>query len=146
MPTWNTFDKFKTASLNGVDTVDFDTDTLKIALITSTLAPNADTHDFWNDLSTNEVSGTNYTAGGEALTTKAVTEAAGTVTFDSDDVSWTQNAAGFSNARYAVLYKDTGTPATSPLILWLDFGADKGNTAGNLSIQMAGTGLFTLAG
>ena len=43
--------------------IDFDTDTFKAMLVTSSYTPNKDTHDFRDDV-TNEVSGTGYTAGG----------------------------------------------------------------------------------
>ena len=58
--------------LNGTITTDWDTDTIKVMLTTSLYTPDQDTHDFKNDV-TNEVTGTGYTAGGQALTNKTVT-------------------------------------------------------------------------
>lgn len=52
--------------------IDFDTDTIKVALLTASAAPNLDTWDYFNDV-TNEVSGTGYTAGGATLASKTVT-------------------------------------------------------------------------
>lgn len=52
--------------------VDFDTDTVKVALCTSAYTPAPDTHDYFNDI-TNEVAGTGYTAGGATLASKTVT-------------------------------------------------------------------------
>jgi hypothetical protein len=43
--------------------IDFDTDTFKAMLVTSSYTPNKDTHDKRDDV-TNEVAGTGYTAGG----------------------------------------------------------------------------------
>ena len=43
--------------------IDFDTDTFKVMLVTSTYVANKDTHTKRSDV-TNEVSGTGYTAGG----------------------------------------------------------------------------------
>ena len=46
------------------------------------------------------------------------------------DITWSQDASGFEDARYAILYKDSGAAATSPLIAYADLGGDKGNKAG----------------
>lgn len=138
------FNSFLKNQFNGTAVVDFDTDTIKVMLTTSTYVPSASTHDFKDDV-TNEVTGTNYTAGGTAVGTKTLTESAGVVTFDGADITWTQSATGFANARYAVIYKDTGVAATSPLIGFIDFTADKGNTSGDLTLQFAATGVFTVA-
>lgn len=146
MATQATYDLFKLNLLNGTSFIDFDTDTIKVMLVTSVYTPSAATHDFINDASANEVSGINYTAGGATLGTPSVTNSAGTTTVDYADVTWTQNAGGFSTARYAIFYKDTGTPTTSGLISYVDFTTDKGNVSGDLILQLAGTGLFTLAG
>lgn len=147
MATWVFLNSFKQTQLDGTigtAPIDFDTDTIKVALITSTLAPVASTHSLWSELSTNEVSGTNYTANGETLAV-TVNEVTGTVTVDSADPQWLESATGFANARYAILYKDTGVAATSPLICFIDFTIDKGNTASNLVLQIDALGIFTLA-
>jgi hypothetical protein len=52
--------------------IDYDTDTIRAMLTTSTYTPNLDTHRYKSSV-TNEVVGTGYTAGGVALTTKTVT-------------------------------------------------------------------------
>lgn len=56
-------------------TIDWDTDTIKMALL---VAHTADTalDDFWDDVSADEMSGTGYTAGGETLTCSVVRTAA----------------------------------------------------------------------
>jgi hypothetical protein len=52
--------------------IDWDTDTIKVALTTSTYTPNLDTHDYFDDI-TNEITGTGYTAGGATLASKTIT-------------------------------------------------------------------------
>jgi hypothetical protein len=52
--------------------VDYLSDTLKCSLHTSSYTPNLDTHETQSDL-TNEVTGTNYSAGGTTLGSKTVT-------------------------------------------------------------------------
>jgi hypothetical protein len=146
---WVQYDKYQESLMNQVNAIDHDDNastTIKIALVTSSYTPNRATHDFWDDVSTNEVSGTNYTAGGNALASKTVTTATNITTWDANDpATWSQSGSGFSNARYAILYKDTGTPATSPLIAYHDFGSDKGNVDGDLTIQLDSAGIATIS-
>lgn len=134
------YNNFKKLIMNGG--IDLDTDTIKVALVTSTYTPDQDAHDFFNDV-TNEVSGTGYTAGGSALTTKAVTadNTDNEGVFDADDVSWTTSTI---TARGAVLYKDTGVSSTSALIAYLDFGSDKISTAGTFTISWNAEGILNL--
>jgi hypothetical protein len=133
-----------TSTAGAARVVDFDTDTIKVMLVTNTYVPSATGHAAKNSV-TNEVTGTGYTAGGATLGTPTVVDTTGTITFDAADTTWTQNAAGFSNARHAIIYKDTGTPGTSTLIGWVDFGADKGNVAGDLTLQWNASGIVTWA-
>lgn len=46
--------------------IDFNSDSIKLALVTSSYVPNRDTHDYFDDI-TNEVSGTGYAAGGSVV-------------------------------------------------------------------------------
>lgn len=46
---------------------DIDTDTIKAALVSSSYTPNRDTHDYWDDVVANEVTGTNWAANGVTL-------------------------------------------------------------------------------
>ena len=85
---------------------------------------NAGTEIFIDDVDTNEVVGAGYTATGKALTTKLWTQddTNDLAKFTADDVSW---ASSTITARYGILYKDTGTPGTSPVIMLIDFGSDQ---------------------
>ena len=143
MATQAKYNSYMENQHNGANVIDWDTDTLKVMLVTSTYTPNAATHVNKDDV-TNEVSGTNYTAGGNAVTGITVVESAGTVTVDGNNVTWLQDVAGFSNARYAILYKDTGVAATSPLVSFIDFSVDKGNVSGDISVEWNASGIFTV--
>lgn len=124
--------------------IDWDTDTIKVALCTSSYTPAQDTHDYFNDI-TNEVTGTGYTAGGATLASKTVTYTAGTNTtaFDAADTSW---ASSTITARYAIIYVDTGgASSTDPLIAYVDFGADVSSSAGTFTITWDSAGIFTVA-
>ena len=122
--------------------VDFESDTVNIMLITSTRAPVQATDADMATIDDNEVSGDGYTAGGETIANAAATLDAGTITVDCDDVTWSQGASGFTDARYAVMYKDTGNPATDIPIAFNDFGSDKGNDTGDLTLEMDSNGIF----
>ena len=145
MATWTIHNKFKEKMIDGSN-LNLDTagDTLKLFLATSAHAPIA-ADEFLADATLTEVSGTNYTAGGETLANQTVTESAGTVTFDADDIVIAESAGGFSNARYAVLIKDTGVAATSPIIASSDLGSDKGNTGGDLTFSWNASGILTIS-
>jgi hypothetical protein len=128
--------------ING--TIDLDTDTIKAMLVTSAYVPNADTHAFRSDV-TNEVAGTGYTAGGQALTTKTVTQdnTNDRAVFDADDVVW---ATATITARAAVLYKSRGGLASADeLLAYLDFGADITSTAAAFTVQWNASGILLLS-
>jgi hypothetical protein len=134
------YNSFKKKIMDG--SIDLDTDTIKVALVTSSYTPDQDAHDFFDDV-TNEVSGTGYTAGGASLANKAVTadNTDNEGVFDADDVTW---ATSTITARGAVIYKSTGTASTSPLICYIDFGSDKSSTAGDFTLQWNSEGILNL--
>lgn len=140
---WTLYHKWLEGQADGSLTntpVDFDNDTLKVALVTGAYTPDAAVHDFWSTPQAQEVGpATNYNAGGTALGGRTVTLSSGTVTFDnSNDLTWAQSGGGFANARYAVLYKVSGNASTSPLIAYADLGGDKGNELSDLTLQFNG--------
>lgn len=121
---------------------DLDTDTMKVSAHTNTYTVNQDTDAFFNT-PTNEVTGTNYTAGGATLGSPTVARTTGTVTFDAADVVWTQSGSGFSTARKFVVYRSTGTAATSRLFSVVTADGDVGNVTGDLTIQWSASGIAT---
>lgn len=114
--------------------IDFDTDTFKAMLVTSSYTPDKDTHDFRNDV-TNEVSGTGYTAGGTAAT---VTVAAIDTTNDRIEVtlgavSWLTSTI---TARGAVYYKSRGGASSADeLVAYIDFGSDISSSGGTFALS-----------
>lgn len=129
--------------INGL--IDLDTDTIRVALLTSAYTPDIDAHDFFNDVSANESSGTGYTAGGAALANKTVTQdnTNDRAVFDADDVSWASST--IANARYAAIYEDTGVAATSPLICYVDLLITRSSSADTFKIEWNASGIFYLA-
>ena len=136
------FNEAKQNLFNGTLT---STDTWKCMLIT-TLPTAADLTPDSSDYT--EVTGTNYTAGGETLTV-TWNESSGTVTFDSTvNPSWTQHASGPNNIKAAVIYSTTA--ATEDALAFIDMTSDGGTTAisladGDISITFNASGIFTLA-
>lgn len=103
--------------------IDWAGDTIKGVLLAAAYTPDQDAHDFYNDLTNELATGGGYTAGGAALSGKTVTydSATNRTRLLSANTAWGP-AATFGPFQFLVLYKDTGTAATSPLILYVDFG------------------------
>lgn len=125
--------------------IDWDTDTIKVALLTNAYTPNQDTHDYFDDVSSNEVAATGgYSAGGNTLANKTITYDSGTnvIKLDADDVTWSTSTI---TARYAVVYDASpATNATRPLIGYVDFGSDQSSTNGNFTITWDSTGIVRI--
>lgn len=117
MAVYNRFNDFTEQLVRGG--YNFATDTIKVAL--SNTAPAA-SNAFFNAIT--EISaGNGYTAGGTAITNKGVSETSGTTTVSADQVTFTASGGAMATFRYAILYKDTGTASTSPLVAWWDNGS-----------------------
>lgn len=124
--------------------VDWDSDTIKVALVSSAYTPNQDSHDYWDDVVANEVSGTGYTAGGQTLEGKTNTydSANNVIVLDANDVVWSGSTI---TARYAVVYNDSGaTTAQKVLIGYVDFGSEQSSTNGNFTITWDATGIVRI--
>lgn len=124
--------------------IDLDSDSLKVMLCTSAYTPNQDTHQYKSSI-TNEVTGTGYTATGQALASLVVAYTAGTntINLDAADTVWTSSTI---TARYAVVYDSTpGTDATRPLICYIDFGADVISSGGSFTIAWDAAGIISVA-
>jgi len=124
--------------------VDWDSDTIKVALLTSSYTPNQDTHDYFDDVSAYEVSGTGYTTGGQTLGSKTVTydAANNVIILDAADTTWSSSTI---TARYAVVYDDSGaTAASKALIGYVDFSSDQSSTNGNFTITWDATGIVRI--
>lgn len=118
-------------------------DTIKCALVTSSYTFDQDAHDYFDDVSAYEVSGTGYIAGGAAVTLSDPTYDAATneVRFDCSDVLWPNSTI---TARGAVFYKDTGTASSSPLICFVDFGENLSTSNTEFKITIGADGLFKI--
>lgn len=125
---------------NNTAAIDLEAEDNKVAMITDSATPDFTLHDFWADLSANEVSGTGYTAGGVAYTSTELTISGGVLTYDAADVSWATST--ITSAMAAVGYADS--VASDPLIFLSDFVTAASTTAGTFTIQWNASGIFTL--
>lgn len=125
--------------------IDYLADTIKATLHTSSYTPDQDADDYQDDLD-NEVANANgYTTGGATLGTKANSNTANVVTFDSADPQWTATGAGFT-ARILVAADTTpGTAGTNPLLWWSDFGQNEtASGGGTFTYQVNASGWATI--
>ena len=100
--------------------------TFKIALYTSSATLSAATTAY---SSTNEVSGTNYSAKGNTLTNVDPSSSGTTALTDFADTTWSSSTI---TARGAMIFNEDTSGDTSVLIL--SFGADKSSSAGDFTI------------
>ena len=123
---------FKTELLNGIHA--FGTtvvrgattaDTFKLALYTSSATLDSTNTAY---TATNEASGTNYVAGGEALTAVAPTSSGTTAILDFNDLTFSSVTI---TARGCMIYNST---QSNKCVCVLDFGSDKSASAGDFTI------------
>lgn len=121
-------------------------DDIKCAILDNTVAPTAaDTTPALADYTEVGAAGT-YTAGGTSLGTLGtlVTEAGGTMTFDSaTNPTWAQDASNDTDAFWGLIYNDTD--AGDLAIAFVDLGGPVDMTAGDLTITWNASGIFTIA-
>lgn len=120
--------------------MDVNSDTWKTMLTTSAYVPDQDAHDYKDDV-TNEISGTNYTAGGATISPLTSVYTGGTNIWNADgsDAAW---ATATFTCRIAVNYDDTpGTAGTKGLLSYVDMGGDQTVSAANFTIQWAAAGI-----
>lgn len=101
--------------------------TFKLALYTSSATLGAATTAY---SATNEASGTNYSAGGAALTNVNPSSSGTTALTDFADLTF---SSATITANGALIYNDT--QAGDPAVCSLAFGGDKTSTAGDFTIQ-----------
>ena len=107
------------------------TDTIKLALFTSSASLGEGTTAY---STSNEVSGTGYTAGGVTLTSTTVSTTGTTAFFDAADPEFT--SASFT-ARGALIYNSSNS---NKAIAVLDFGGDFTVSSGTFKIVFPAAG------
>jgi hypothetical protein len=100
--------------------------TFKLAMYTNSASFTAATTAY---TTSNEVSGTNYTAGGAALTRVDPSTSGTTALTDFGDLTFSNATV---TARGALIYNDSASG--DPTVVVLDFGGDKTSTAGDFTV------------
>lgn len=106
-------------------------DTFKLAMYTNSASFNAATTAY---TTSNEVSGSGYTAGGGTLTRVDPSTSGTTALTDFADLTFSTATV---TARGALIYNTTtgSGSGTTDTVVVLDFGSDKTSTAGDFTIQ-----------
>jgi len=129
---------FTSGSGGGTTTTTGSGNVFKIALYTSSASLSATTTAY---STSNEVSGTNYTAGGNTLTNVTPTTSSTTALTDFADTTWSSSTI---TARGALIYNSsTAAGSANRAVVVLDFGADKTSTSGDFTIQFPAAGAST---
>lgn len=105
-------------------------DTFKLAMYTNSASFDASTTAY---TTSNEISGTGYSAGGGTLTNVTPTTSGTTALTDFADLTFSSSTL---TARGALIYNTTtgaGTGTTDTVVV-LDFGSDKSSSAGDFTI------------
>lgn len=89
--------------------INLPSDTIKASLLSSSYTANLSTDEFWSGISANLLN-TSQTLGSKTVTAGV---------FDAADVTFTAVTSG-STVKAVVIWKDTGTPSTSPLLVYID--------------------------
>jgi hypothetical protein len=129
----------------GTEQHNFSTDTLKLGLIDNMAPPTAaDATPTWSDYSANEVgTGGGYPAGGITLASVTWSEAAGVATLDAANIALSQNASGFTDAYWGILYNDTN--GTDMAIAFVELGGPVSEVAGPVNINWNAGGIVTVS-
>ncbi|MEY5097690.1 MAG: hypothetical protein RJA36_409 [Pseudomonadota bacterium] len=89
--------------------INLPSDTIKASLLSSSYTANLSTDEFWSTISANLLN-TSQTLGSKSVTAGV---------FDAADVTFTAVTSG-STVKAVVIWKDTGTASTSPLLVYID--------------------------
>ena len=123
-----------TTSGTAVDLID---DTIKIALIDLGTYTYSAAHEFWSSASSALV--------GTAATLASKTITSGT--FDAADVTFT--AVTGNSVEALIVFKDTSTASTSPLICFIDVKSGGGGISvtpngGDITVTFSASGIFSI--
>lgn len=140
--TWSVYGPAKTRLVNA--DIDLNGHTFICLLLGTGYTPNLTTDDDLSDIVANEIADAGYAR--QTLTGVAVSYSGGTVTFDSNDVSF--GTAATITAKRAAIFDDSH--ASDALLCVVDLntagtGSQASSTTGTFQITMDATGIFTVA-
>lgn len=121
---------------------DWDSGSIKAALIKDTYTP-SQAHDFYDDVNSHLCTGTNVSPATLGTKTRSLSD--GVIRLGAATLTW--SSVTTTDLAYIVLFDDSGTASTSPLIGWLDV-RDNGNsrdlTNANISIAWSSGGILVV--
>lgn len=122
---------------------DWSGNTYKLALLANTYTPDKDNDTFFSDVSSHQITGGGYTAGGQTLAGLTV------VTDDTNDIAYLDATdevfSSLTNTfRYGVIYESTGVESTSKIVAVIDYGQDLSPYNGDFTHQFASDGAIKL--
>ena len=138
------FEEF--AAQIGLKKHDLDTEQMKLMLI-STAAASVNASQaapVYTTYSGAEMaSGNGYTTTGASIASVSYVEASGVGTMDGTDVTWSQNASGFTTARTAVMYNSAH--ASSVAVCYVDLGSTNVSLQdGDVTVSWHSSGILTI--
>ncbi len=142
---------FPEALLNlGKKVHNLSSDTLKLGIVTSSPAPALNTADpHWGGTGTTNFATTQVGTGGGytgpiTLASVTWTNVSNVPTLRAADITIPQNASGFSNGAYGIIYNDTD--ANKRAIAWIELssGGTASIVSGSLTIDFQGAGTDVL--
>lgn len=124
-----------TLGVTSADAIDTATDNLSIVLVDGSYTPAVTTDTFYDPTVSPNIVGTPV-----AITTRTVVNG----NFDAPDVTFTSVSGNV--IEYVVLYKNTGTTTTSPLMIFWDTmtGLPVTPNGGDITISWDPSGIFRL--
>jgi len=120
------YDRFKSSLLAG--SMDLDADSFKLGLLDSSHSFNP-TGGTWADVSANQVTGSEYVAGGKVIPSTSIVQG-GSAVWLAGSVVWEDSTI---TARHGVIYNDD---VDDILVASLDFGEDKSSVDGNFEVKL----------
>lgn len=140
--------KLVKSQVDGAVVVDFDTDDIRCMLVVAGAGfPNCSKTgvQFVSDVTAthSEVTGTGYARQVLAGKTVAFNGSTDVVEWSFSSITFLQNAAGFTNARYAVLFKEVGGADSSRVVVAVcDLLSDRSVVGGDLVLSAPAGGLI----
>jgi hypothetical protein len=121
----------------------FDLSSASIKLMLVNIASGHYTPDFTTDQFITAIAGGDQIASTAALTSVSITDGV----FNAANTLWASVASGPAAGAF-VIYIDTGTPSTSPLLAYIDSysGLPVTPNGSNINVSFTGSGIFELVG
>lgn len=118
-------------------------DTVKAALLLNTYTPDQDGHVWLSSVTASEASGGGYAR--ITLSSKTLTYDAPTNTVKASCGNLSFPGLTLTGVRYIVFFHDTGVASTSPLVSYVDLGADQAPSAQAINYTVPATGIVAMA-